>query len=48
MPEFELTIQKMIYKTHVTDMKTPTLKKGDTHARVGANYTENDLKDTCD
>jgi hypothetical protein len=45
MPEFVLTRQKMIYKTCETDMKTSTLRQGDTHARVEANYTENDLKD---
>jgi hypothetical protein len=27
-------------------MKTRTLRHGETHARVGANYTENDLRDT--
>jgi hypothetical protein len=45
MPELELAIQKMIYKTRVRDMKKPTLKQGDKHARIGAKYTENDLKD---
>jgi hypothetical protein len=45
MPELELTRQKMIYKTRETDMKTPTLRQGEAHARVGANYTENNLQD---
>jgi hypothetical protein len=31
-----------------TDIKTPTLRQGDTHARVGANHTENDLQDKWD
>jgi hypothetical protein len=47
MPELELTIQKIIYKAHVTDMKTPTLRQGKTHARICANYTENVIYKTC-
>jgi hypothetical protein len=45
MPELVLTIQKMIYKACVTDMKTQPLRQGETHDRDGANYTENDLLD---
>jgi hypothetical protein len=29
-------------------MKTPTLRKVETHARIGAIDTENDLQDMCD
>jgi hypothetical protein len=47
MLDLELSREKMIFKAHETEMKITIFRQGETHARVGANYTENDLQDTC-